>query len=166
MSETPGMVDLIHDSKGNPKPYSFIPMRMEELEHNLVLKMNTSTTRVKIFSGYKNYCNDLKMLIKTKVEQWIDGSFTTTKLNPNDIDVLNCLHIDEVNSLKEGIIPFLTHTGNPKLSYMVDGHLQPICDKGDPRYTYLAERMDYWKKWFGHDREKNPKGIIKTEVIK
>ena len=53
----------------------------------LVNNFDTSQTRKKIFD---NFIKFFSLLVKNfKVyEIWIDGSFTTAKINPNDIDVV------------------------------------------------------------------------------
>lgn len=155
---------LSHDSNGNPIPYSFIPLDLTDIHFNLVERIPESKTRGVIFNGYQNYCKDIHMVVKNEIEQWIDGSFTTTKTDPNDIDIVNCIHVKDLDSLKDRIFPFLTDKGTPKLSYHVDGYLLPLCDNGDPRYMYFYSKYVYWEKWFGRDRQNNKKGIVKTKV--
>jgi len=48
--------------------------------------------RDKIFREYNRYLEDLSEIIGQCVfTQWVDGSFTTKKTNPNDIDIVTFL---------------------------------------------------------------------------
>ena len=64
---------------------------IEDFKTRFVDDVPDSETRPEIFSGYKNYCNDLLKLDIT-MKQWLDGGFTTNKINPNDLDVVS--HVD------------------------------------------------------------------------
>ena len=64
---------------------------LEEFKTRFVDGVQESTTRADVFSGYTRYCADLSKL-DLIIKQWLDGSFTTSKVNPNDIDVIS--HLD------------------------------------------------------------------------
>lgn len=46
-----------------------------------------SETRSNIFGGYLNYRAEL-IELRVAIKQWVDGSFTTAKQNPSDIDLV------------------------------------------------------------------------------
>jgi hypothetical protein len=158
------MKTLQFDINGNITPAEFVELDLMEIESNLVTNFPRSVIREKIFSGYKSYCHNLLQFIHSEFEQWLDGSFTTTKLNPNDVDLVNWIDVDTVGALKDLLNPFHTRTGNPKTVYHVDGYLAFVCDKSDKRYPLYQSWYDYWKKWFGHDRNGLAKGIITRKV--
>lgn len=152
------------DSYGNLTPYKIIRISQLEIKLNFVDQIPTSTTRSLIYNGYRNYYRDLSLVVNKPFSQLIDGSFTTVKDNPNDIDLVNVLHIDIANSLNTKLYPFLTRKGDPKLQYLVDGYLLPIYDISDIRYSFLDRHYIYWINQFGKDRNGLPKGIVETMV--
>ena len=40
----------------------------------------------------------------------------------------------------------------------------PIFEENDPRANITKDKVKYWTKWFGYDREKNPKAILKVTL--
>jgi hypothetical protein len=75
------------DTRGYVTPYTAVPSTREALKETVVDIFITATTRVELFSGYIECCNLLFDLLGVH-RQWVDGSFTSSKKNPADIDVL------------------------------------------------------------------------------
>lgn len=154
------------DENGN-LPSGIINSSLQNFEDNFITNFNDSSTRPEIFKGYLRYCDKLLPLnIATK--QWINGSFTTKKVNPNDIDFvthIDALKVDEnpeiQNKISEICNPFET-----KKEFLCDVYFIPLYPQKMPElYQHTIERINYWRKWFGHDRKMNPKGIIELEFI-
>lgn len=76
------------DLVGHLSPYTIIPSTFEDFEDILVNAFPMDSTRHIILEGYKRYLASLKDVIKSNFYQWVDGSFVTEKMNPNDIDVV------------------------------------------------------------------------------
>ena len=148
------------DKEGNPIPYDLINLNIEELNHNFVELIPESKTRSNIFNGYLVYNDNLSTLLKTEWKQWVNGSYTTKKENPNDIDLVNIIDVDTVNNAGESIKSFLSKFSDCKDKYLVDGFLSISPDENHSHNQYFIDRLAYWKKWFSHDREMNSKGII------
>jgi hypothetical protein len=157
---------LVYDEKGNPTPYGFIDMNMDEMKINFVVDFNKSTTRQNIFNGYMQYCTDLYGVIKEEFYQWINGSFTTTKINPRDIDLVNLISLNRIQVLGQALCCFDTNcsNGQVKIDYNVDGYIIPIPDAQYPEYyEYFNRNISYWQNQWGRDRDGNPKGIIRIK---
>ena len=124
----------------------------------LVNNFDTSQTRKKIFD---NFIKFFSLLVKNfKVyEIWIDGSFTTAKINPNDIDVVVFFYVESFNSIVgkwESIRQIPNLDVYPAVA---------ICDdtmkKLSPQdYGEQINNRNYWKGQFGYSRDDIPKGII------
>ena len=84
---------------------------------------------------------------------WIDGSFVTEKLNPNDIDVL--LYIPNGEELLEVAEAVLEDFRNRCMRE----HRCHIFFTSDE-----ARRDGYWRNQFGLSRDGKPKGIITMPV--
>lgn len=124
-----------------------------QIAHLFLDPMPLSHRRPMLIAGLLHFLNDLAAT-KVKCEVWIDGSFTTDKLEPNDVDVLACgppnlqanLSADELNRFHQLIV----NSGSME---------RYQCD------VYSAETPDivimaYWRGWFGFMRDcRTPKGI-------
>lgn len=54
--------------------------------------------------------------------------------------------------------------GYPKFKYNIDGYIVPKFPEGTSHYDKITlPRYNYWKKWFGTDRQDNPKAIIEIK---
>ncbi|MEN9612871.1 MAG: hypothetical protein RLZZ628_3685 [Bacteroidota bacterium] len=76
------------DLIGHLVPYTVIETDFERFEKILVYDFPNHSSRYEILSGYKLYLEKLKQIIGNSFFQWVDGSFVTDKLNPNDIDIV------------------------------------------------------------------------------
>ena len=79
------------DNSGYLFPYKVIETDLETFESIFVSNFESSNTRKKLFQNYLSYIYDFKNQISENFYQWIDGSFVTSKLNPNDIDIVTFL---------------------------------------------------------------------------
>jgi len=151
------------DSFGNLSPYKIIPFTLEYFEEVFLF----SPKRVTIYEGYQKYSNDLLNLVPS-MRHWIDGSFTTTKEEPNDIDLVCFVWYEYIvlgNYIKDEFKNFDTNLSKAKCKkvYNVDGYLVPVFPKEHKLYSWYLDRVNYWKLLFGTDRKNNPKGIV--EII-
>ncbi len=74
--------------------------------------------RDKIFNEYKRYLEDLTEIIDNcAYKQWVDGSFTTKKTNPTDIDIVTFLP-EETYQRFETKLELLT---KPKVQVLYNG---------------------------------------------
>lgn len=79
---------LEFDTNGFLMPYSPIRADMTILEEVFVSSFPTSASRRPLFDRYVEAVDELSKLLPDGFVQWIDGSFVSQKLNPQDIDVL------------------------------------------------------------------------------
>ena len=79
------------DDLGYLSPCSVIETNLETFEKIFISKFEYSDTRKKLFQNYLSYIHNFKNQISENFYQWIDGSFVTSKLNPNDIDIVTFL---------------------------------------------------------------------------
>ena len=156
---------ITFDNKGNPQPEGLLNYPYADFKVTFVDNFGNSQTRQHIFSNYERYLNDLKTEIVKTFNNWVNGSFTTTKINPNDIDVVNIVtHSEELNKNYHLLTKFLTQGGS-KESYLVDGYFVPVYPSDDPRSAITEQYLSYWKRWFGHDRDNNPKALIELSIV-
>lgn len=147
---------MLFDEIGNIYPRDLIPIDISLFHERFVENFPESQTRPVIFGGYSRYLKDFSTAIIPSWVQWLNGSFTTAKVNPKDIDLVNFV---PANLATQNVCPFLTNYGS-KETYSVDGYLVPIYSEDDERFTVTKDWLEYWSKHFGHDRENNQKGIL------
>lgn len=129
-----------------------------EVYCNFVEDFSTSQTRNSIFKKFLSFMETIN-LEYTPSEVWIDGSYVTNKINPNDIDMLFFLSVDDY--LKIG--PSWDNIS--KIDKIDAYYTLAICEdtknKISPQeYQFFVNRRNYWKGQFGFNREDIPKGII------
>lgn len=79
---------LTFDQYGHLTPYEVIPTNVETTKAVFVEAFGGSTTRIELWASYTAFVEELRTLFGHGFYQWLDGSFTTSKLNPNDIDIV------------------------------------------------------------------------------
>ena len=96
-------------------------------------------------------------------EFWIDGSFTTTKVNPNDADLI--IFVDYADFKKIHTLWAQLQQQHPYLDMYiacaVNEKTKQILSPYD--YNEVVNLRNYWRGQFGFDRQDNPKGIVKLD---
>jgi hypothetical protein len=99
----------------------------------------------------------------SEARQLLDGSYTTAKDSPGDIDIaveVPILRGDALKSLSTDD-PVLNLLQGPlmKPRYHCDAYPIFVLPKSDPYYSSVTTRaMQYWTKWFGRTRTGTEKG--------
>lgn len=135
-------------------------MTLDELEE--IFSKNRSSQRKRIMEEYKIH---LKALQNTGyyLDHWVDGSFTTSKENPNDIDTLtefDGLKAD-INNDKSKIdrLIFNSKDNTNGLCHSLRIYRYPHTD-GKNYNMYLKSKLRILFELFGSDLDEKPKGIL------
>jgi hypothetical protein len=148
------------DKNGNPQPPGITNIPIADFKLVFVDSFGNSKTRTIIFEKYESYISDFKNIIHQEFNHWVNGSYTTKKKDPNDIDIVKMVEFNEdVNSKQSELRSFLT-VGGSKEKYLVDGYFIPIYAKDDPRYVITEQGLNHWAQFFGHDRENRAKTLF------
>lgn len=139
-------------------PKGIHDMTLEEIEETF----SKTLIRQKIMAEYKTHLKDL-MDTGYFMDHWIDGSFATSKENPNDIDTLtefDAIKIIE-NDDKEKIDKLIkdAHSKSNELCHSFKVYKYPPEDR-DNYNRYINNKRRILIKLFGSDKEGIPKGII------
>lgn len=125
-----------------------------------------SDRRGMLYCNYIQFMGDIRSInkqFKCFVEIWVDGSFTTEKPEPDDVDMLLVIDHKLLN-----LVPVMFQQHVEKLldrsfikhNYNIDLLLLYKNCKGS---NYDNDRM-YWRGVFCHDREDTPKGIVRMSL--
>jgi len=157
------MDKLQFDTHGNPKPYNIVKLTYDECKNIFVDNFTASKTRGINWNNFIKFHHDIEEVSKYPVRHWLDGSFVTNKANPNDIDVVSFV---SPNNLTEALQQFDMNKSDPlgyvKQKYNVDNYIILDLTPSHPYYDKMKEQIKYWKKWFGRDRDDNPKAIVEV----
>lgn len=130
---------------------------LDEIWNHFLKDFPNSKTRKLLIDGLNAYISHLSNIV-TPIELWIDGSFTTSKEDPNDIDLVIFYPSSVVNSLppeKQQLLKTLTDRNIAKTAFGCDVLFCPTEDQS---------QRSYWRGWYGFDRNEQPKGIARVTV--
>nr|WP_321472136.1 hypothetical protein [uncultured Paludibaculum sp.] len=94
-------------------------------------------------------------------EVWVDGSFLTEKIDPDDVDFAIRLIGTEFDTAPQDVVDAVVWAvSDLKTSHRVDGYAWAEWPDDHSEHDFGKERRSYWEKWYGTSRGGNPKGIV------
>lgn len=138
----------------------------EEFEEQFVNKFLTSSTRSEIYKNLKEWLKLLMDILPPRYV-WLDGSYLTTKMDPNDIDLVVFYRPEDIVALgHEGTNELDMVINQLSINYNCDAYFCYSLDhlpedvisanfKGQQKIM-----QTYWMGQFCFDRSRKPKGII------
>jgi len=142
-------------------PYEVIETNLETFEKVFINGFPSSSTRSAIFGEYLTYLDKLRQIVGGEFYQWIDGSFVTHKISPNDIDLVTFLNFEQIQQYERELnaLRKLRFEGKRYL----DNYFVPIYPNGHPNFTFFEIDRLEWLHRFERDTRKKikfQKGII------
>jgi len=143
-------------------PQKCFRVGLKEFKERFVFIKNEKI-RKKLFNNYESFCKRFENII---IRLWVNGSYTTNKLNPRDIDV--AVHYDAIkfNDLSEiNINEKRSFNNREYIEKEYSLHLLPVpvYPEDHPAYRLTKMQSEKWKKMFLKDTRKNPplkKGFV------
>jgi len=135
----------------------FLDITNEQLEETFLEPFDNKTRREYLLSRFNALVDRFKET-GLSAEVWIDGSFSTLKPEPGDIDVIFFVDGNQVNLLtpdQQKIILELNNRQYSNIRYNCDVFIIPNQD---------FNNRSYWRGWFGFSRNEEPKGIIRLYI--
>ena len=146
-------------------PAGFVPMTLDEVRRVCVRGFPLSRTRSDIMDGLEEIFNTLQNA-DVKGVLWIDGSFTTNKIDPEDVDILLCvdasLYDAGSSELKGAIDQLDQHL--VKASHHCDSYVLREYPTGHKLADEAVWDRAYWHKQFGFSRQDEYKGIVTVTI--
>lgn len=153
-------------------PPGIIKTKMSEFKDRFVI--GKSPKRLELFKKYKEYARLLKSANIGTV-QWIDGSYTTSKPEPGDIDLITHVDINDLeqdDELYQTVLRLASKEESERIHSLLSCHTFFITmrPKGHADYQKYVDVYNYWFDTFGHDYDKArqirgmPKGIIEFNI--
>ncbi len=128
-------------------------------EKEFIAEFPSSQTRSRIMDSLKGMLLFLYHEGYAPYEIWIDGSYVTNKINPNDVDVVIFLPWAEFNGKPMDKTQF--PSGDDVDCYFSVAVMDENQLSLSPRDCgEVVNQRNYWRGQFGFDRDDKPKGIV------
>lgn len=150
------------ESNGSLKA-GFHDCTYDEFYETFVSGFPTSQRRQLIAENLLTFSGEI-FRVGVPYEFWVDGSYATTKINPNDADIVLFFSCQHMNSLYPCIDVF-----RRKYTGVLDIYFAyAVCQENEQKlkpadYQNIINNRNYWRGQFGFDRLDNPKGIIRID---
>lgn len=136
------------NSRGFIIPYKKIESSVAEIEEVFVKPFPHSETRQLIFDNYLDYLDEFQRLVTHNFTHWLDGSFMSKKLNPNDLDFVAFIDYRIYEQKEEQIFRIVEKYGYLKL----DNYVSQILPISHQRHAETEHFKQYWTELFGSSR--------------
>jgi hypothetical protein len=141
-------------------PAGFHVVALAELRQLCVKNFSGSITRRGIMDGIETVVRELSNA-GIIGEFWVDGSFVTEKIDPDDADTL--VHVSseiyDNEPAKRTLIDWASHE-NLKATHSCDSYKWIEYSSGHPLHAKSETERKWWTDWFGTSRKGVPKGIL------
>lgn len=139
---------------------TFVDVELSNIAEMFASEVDTPQRR-RLASQLRLFIAYLQNLGLTSFEMWIDGSFTTVKPNPTDIDVVCFIPRDQLAQLPEDSLK--------ELAYLASEEGRPyVREKWNVDYYHCRfdsiQDRNYWRGKFSKDEYDDPKGIGRIKI--
>lgn len=143
-------------------PAGFHTYTFPDFKTDFVTSFPSSQSREPIFSRLELFAEFIFNNFQPK-EFWIDGSFATAKVNPNDADLILFLSYEDARKISPmwGSIRQNFQSLDMYFGIAPTEDLQKRVSSTD--FYAAINNRNYWRGQFGFDRQDNPKGIIRID---
>ncbi len=147
-------------------PVGLHPMSVADVRSMCVSAFPLSTTRDEIMGGLETLVKGLAG-VQITTEVWVDGSFLTQKVNPEDVDVVLCMQGDMYDNGTEEQRRTIEVVANVDLKPPLhcDSYVFFEYPESHPLYWDGQWGRAYWIKQFGFSRVEDRKGMAVIEVV-
>ena len=142
---------LAFDDLGNLIPYEIIAISLHDFEENFVFNEH----RKQLFETYLQIIIDLKAIGIEHFTHWINGSFTTLKTSPNDIDIVTLIDYSLYYTFEKELLAL-----KKRYEYSLDFYFLIDYPKGHKNNIRTQFDKTEWRFLFSTDRRKKSKGFI------
>ena len=143
----------------------FHVMTLADLRVKCVVAFSLSKSRSKIMDGLDKFVD---MLRGESVvgDLWIDGSFMTQKLDPEDVDVVLSVQssFHENGTEAQQALVDLVAAADFKPDYFCDAYVLWQYGQDDDLYAHGESQRAYWIRQFGFSRGVDKKGMALIQL--
>lgn len=141
-------------------PRGFHRMTLAQMRADFVDSFRASRRRKPVMDGLEQVVQRI-IVEKLEGEIWIDGSFLTKKIDPDDSDLILIMQADFFNQAtpsQQATTEWLTT--DLYRSHLCHSHVLLLNPSGHAEYDDSVWWHAYWLRQFGFSRKDEPKGIV------
>jgi hypothetical protein len=134
---------------------------LDQLRQMCVANFPLSGTRSLIMDGLKKILDRVLAANISSGAVWVNGSFLTGKIDPNDVDFVVCVDADiyDNGTVEQKAILDSIANDDLKSSDRCDCYVSLAWPSGHALHGVGQRNRDYWKRQFGNSRSGEAKGI-------
>ncbi|MDY7104647.1 MAG: hypothetical protein S0880_25970 [Actinomycetota bacterium] len=135
----------------------------DEVESVLVAPFSSDVRR-RIFNGWSLHRDALRSVCPF-VEQYLDGSFVTSKEEPGDVDIITVIDIaayDRLPDSQKMLVVSLVNGHHTREFWGCDSFPVFKVEPTDVRFAQASRVRDHWMHFFGHTRDGLEKGLVRV----
>lgn len=156
-------MDIQFDKNGLITPKEIITLSLDDFERIFVKEQKETAHRQKIFDQYLLHNEQVQKEVGAILFQFVNGSFTTLKAKPKDIDVVSFIDY-RIYFRKETEVKLLKERFQE--NQQLDAYLIYRSYPGHPQFIHAQLMYEYWAALFRRTREddlgnRHSKGLIK-----
>ena len=132
----------------------------DEIEQRFVDAFPMSIKRGPLYADWRRRRQEIAALAAIEME-WLNGSYTTAKPNPNDIDAVTFVHVDEWERLSFADRQKLAELAmlNSKALFGCDGYLVIVFPRNHPFENVYLRDLGYWERQWSFTRPEPTTGL-------
>lgn len=141
--------------------------KIDEFERQFVNDFSTSTRRLEIYNNFKKWMDQLIKVLPPRYV-WLDGSYLTQKIDPNDIDLVLFYYPEDIQDQQQATV-VKDLISNISRNYDCDAYLCFSFEHWNQQQLQAFPQQNhkimqtYWMGQFGFDRAREPKGMVQIE---
>lgn len=122
----------------------FHVLTIDQIRQTCVVPFTLSTTRPLLYANLESLVGRFQKC-GICCDLWVDGSFVTKKINPQDIDLVARVPAHSYNEPSDSPIATTLEwfETSAELALNIDAYLFPEYPPGDPLYAVTMERLAY-----------------------
>ncbi len=156
-------MDLQFDEYGLITPKEIIELSLEDFERIFVKERKERVHRQRIFDEYLRHNEVIQKEVGAILFQFVNGTYTTLKAKPNDIDVASFVDYRVYWKNEEKTLEIEAYLNEPK---ELDISIVPRSYPGHPKFIEIQLQHDYYEALFSRTREEDFGRRIKKGLIK
>lgn len=143
-----------------------VPVSLKEIKDVFVTAFAADLKRAQIWAGWMEHRRQMAH-IGLPFTTWVDGSFTTNKTAPGDVDfalLVDGEKLDRMRGRPKDAFQLLCDVDHAKANFMCHPQLIPCYRFEHKSFKQTAALLSYWTRVFGADKHHNtPKSILVVE---
>jgi hypothetical protein len=159
------MDNLSFNGRGNLAPEEVNLLSAEEFEIFFVDKFQASQTRKCLFEALLDFIDNIKSIFDDSltITAWLDGSFVTNKMSPNDLDVVIFLPNELVELNESELLNVIDKYKNANCQ--IDSYILKVYPQDHSRFIRTQSDTAYWTHWFGSSKPNRQRKRLKKGFI-